>query len=143
MENSTFSKYTLENFARQKFNILAPEKTNISGIDGYTINGEYVEIKDLSGSKASLTEMAITENEPLDNQIGFRVKAKMIIVYTGKRGIIDENAFLVMSREEFIKWVSPRIVLDRKSRSAGYKMRFGKNYRSEKATQSLKDKGLL
>lgn len=143
MENSTFSKYTLENFVREYFNLTAPSATNISGIDGYTKDGKIVEIKDLSGSKASLTEKAIEENRSLEEQIRERLKAEIYIVYTGKRDAIDENEILKMNKEEMVKFLKDRIVLDRKSRSTGYKMRFGKNYRSEKATQSLKDKGLL
>jgi len=143
MENSTFSKYTLENFVREYFDLTTPSATNISGIDGYTKTGKIVEIKDLSGSKASLTEKAIEENQDLETQIRLRLKADLYIVYTGNRGTIDISEFKLMNKDEMVEWLKPRIVLDRKSRSTGYKMRFGKNYRSEKATQSLKDKGLL
>lgn len=143
MENSTFSKHTVENFIREYFDLTAPKATNISGIDGYTKTGKTVEIKDLSGSKASLTEKAIEENRSLEEQIRERLKADLYIVYTGKRGAIDISEFKLMNKDEMVEWLKPRIVLDRKSRSTGYKMRFGKNFRSEKATQTLKDKGLL
>lgn len=143
MENSTFSKYTVENFIREYFDLTAPKATNISGIDGYTKTGKTVEIKDLSGSKASLTEKAIEENRSLEEQIRERLKADLYIVYTGKRGTIDISELKTFDKEQMVNFLKDRVVLDRKSRSTGYKMRFGKNYRSEKATQTLKDKGLL
>ena len=143
MENSNFSKNIMEDFVRGYFDLSAPRCNNISGIDGYTKAGKIVEIKDLSGAAASLTEKAIVENVDLETQIRERLKADLYIVYTGKRDAIDISKFLLMTKDEFVNWVKPRIVLSKKSRAAGFKFRFGKNFRTEKMNQSLKEKGLL
>ena len=137
MENSSRSKYFMEQQAAQIFGLTLCEKSNQKGIDGFMADGSTVQIKNLEKNKASLSNKMV-DGSLLENIEHFAVADHFII------NLETSIKFIILTKEEFVEWATSRVVIDRKSskRGGGLKMRIGKNERTPRATEKIKSLGL-
>ena len=107
---------------------------NTHAHDGTYTDGTTYEFKTLVGSKPSLGSKKTLENETnIKKAIEKYLIADFLVIE------LSENEYLKMDRQTAVEWLLPRVVLSKASEKRGgwYKLRFGKNERTQNATETI------
>lgn len=111
---------------------------NTHAHDGTYTDGTTYEFKTLVGSKPSLgSKKTLEEEKNIRKAIEKYLIADYLVVE------VSESNYLKMDRQTAVEWLLPRVVLSKASEKRGgwYKLRFGKNERTENATQTILEAG--
>lgn len=132
--------YIAEEIARKHFNMQAPKNADAHCMDGINEKGETLEVKTFFSSRPSLGGAYVLKNtNNIRQAVTDYCKATFYAFF------VEENKPLYFTKTEAIEWLIDRVVLDKMASSRGghYKLKIGKNPRTQKQTSKIIAAGFI
>ena len=132
--------YSAEQIARDFFQMQAPANVNAHCMDGINEKGETLEVKTFFSSRPSLGGAYVLKNtNNIRQAVTDYCKATFYAFF------VEEDKPLYFTKAEAIEWLLERVVLDKMASNRGghYKLKIGKNPRTQKQTNKFIAAGFI